>query len=86
MSKTFKFSDGDNALRVKVSEKLDPSYGLYTWPASVVLAQYLWHNRHLLIKKDILELGTGTGLPSLVAIMCGNAKSVTLSDDQRQPK
>lgn len=86
MSKTFTFQNKGDKLPVQVSERLEPSYGLYTWPSSVVLAQYVWHHRKILVDKNILELGAGTGLPGIVALLSGKTKSVTLTDDSRQPK
>uniref|UniRef100_A0A8C4Q6L5 Methyltransferase like 23 n=1 Tax=Eptatretus burgeri TaxID=7764 RepID=A0A8C4Q6L5_EPTBU len=60
-------------------EVLDRSYGTFVWPSAVVLAQYVWHFRHCLPEKHVLELGAGTALPGVVASSCGAA--VTLSDN-----
>lgn len=86
MSKSFTFKDEGDELLVQISERLEPSYGLYTWPSSVVLAQYLWYHRKILANKNILELGAGTGLPGILTLLSGNTKSVTVTDDSRQPK
>lgn len=70
--------DDDAALLVTIPEVLDPHYGMYVWPCSVVLAQFVWHNRALVRDQRMLELGAGTALPGIVAARCG--ATVTLSD------
>nr|XP_006821981.1 PREDICTED: methyltransferase-like protein 23-like [Saccoglossus kowalevskii] len=51
---------------------------MYVWPCAPVLAQYLYYHRHFIKGKTILELGTGTALPSVVAAKCG--AHIILSD------
>uniref|UniRef100_S4RFC0 Methyltransferase 23, arginine n=1 Tax=Petromyzon marinus TaxID=7757 RepID=S4RFC0_PETMA len=68
---------GQNHRRVCV-QVLDPHYGMYVWPCSVVLAQFVWHNKALVRDQRMLELGAGTALPGIVAARCG--ATVTLSD------
>ena len=63
---------------------LQASYNFYTWPSAPVLAWFLWENRKDLAGKRILELGSGTALPGIVASKCG--ASVTLSDAANLPK
>jgi predicted nicotinamide N-methyase len=58
---------------------MHPDYGMYTWPCSAVLAQYVFFNRAEFAGKSVLELGSGTGLCGLVAAKCG-AASVTFTD------
>ncbi|XP_013384377.1 methyltransferase-like protein 23 isoform X2 [Lingula anatina] len=72
--KLFHFQDirTREQLSVKIPQVLDPSYGMYVWPCSPVLAQYIWFHRS--------KLGAGTALPGLVAALCG-AADVTLSDN-----
>ncbi|GFR66918.1 methyltransferase-like protein 23, partial [Elysia marginata] len=76
----FKFRDArsDDCLEVTIPEVAKESYGLYIWPCSPVLAQYVWQKRSYLDKKHILELSAGTALPGIVAANCGAV--VTLSD------
>ncbi|KAF9959338.1 Methyltransferase-like protein 23 [Mortierella alpina] len=56
---------------VNVIELLDADFGLYVWPSSLVLAEYI-HNRLDIFTgtkerpRVILELGAGTALPSLL--------------------
>ena len=54
------------------------SYGLHTWASAAVLAQWLWRNKRSIAGKQILELGAGTALPSVVAAKCG--ARVVISD------
>ncbi|XP_072098607.1 histone-arginine methyltransferase METTL23 isoform X3 [Mobula birostris] len=70
--------DGPESLEVHIPEVLDPQYGLYIWPCSVVLAQYVWFNKSEVKGKTILEIGAGASLPGIVAAKCG--ASVILSD------
>uniref|UniRef100_UPI00358E1764 histone-arginine methyltransferase METTL23 isoform X4 n=1 Tax=Myxine glutinosa TaxID=7769 RepID=UPI00358E1764 len=63
---------------------LDTDYSTFVWPSAIVLAQYIWHFRHRLPEKHILELGAGTALPGVVASSCGAA--VTLSDNADLPR
>lgn len=77
-TRTFVFQSHKESLTVKIIETMDPSYGMYVWPCSPVLAQYLWFNREHIKGKRILEIGAGTGLPGIVAALLGSR--VTLSD------
>ena len=61
-----------------------PSYSFYTWPSAPVLAWFLWEHRHELVGKRILEIGSGTALPGIVAAKCG--AKVILSDSATLPK
>ena len=63
---------------------LQASYSFYTWPSAPILAWYLWENREDLIGKRVLELGSGTALPGILASKCG--AHVTLSDSASLPR
>uniref|UniRef100_H2XYW1 Methyltransferase-like protein 23 n=2 Tax=Ciona intestinalis TaxID=7719 RepID=H2XYW1_CIOIN len=92
--KTFLFSDISNedkssesatlaSQSVTTIEEIDAEYGSYTWPCAVVLAQYIWfHRKHIFNGKHVLELGAGTALPSILALMCTQPLSVTLTDKE----
>ncbi|XP_060535501.1 histone-arginine methyltransferase METTL23 [Cylas formicarius] len=71
-------------LEVLIPELLQGSYSFYTWPSAPVLAWFLWENRAELPGKHILELGSGTALPGIVAAKCG--AFVSLSDSATLPK
>lgn len=47
-----------------------PYYAIL-WPAARGLAEHLWHVRHLLSGKTVIELGCGLGLPSILAAKLG---------------
>ncbi|KAI9139443.1 hypothetical protein BKA69DRAFT_1126525 [Paraphysoderma sedebokerense] len=53
-------------VQVLIQQILDPSYGSYIWPSSYVLAQYIWRYRDKFVGKVVVELGSGTSLPSLL--------------------
>ncbi|GFX53625.1 methyltransferase-like protein 23 [Trichonephila clavipes] len=64
--KKFHFTDETDIIDVP-----HPSFGMYVWPSAPVLGKYMWHNRNRLKGKITLELGSGTGLISVVAAKCG---------------
>ena len=84
-TKQFKFEDKvtQDSINVVIPEIVDPSYGMYVWPCAPVLAQYIWHNRHDIHGKTILEIGAGTALPGIVAALCG--AKIHLSDSSNLP-
>lgn len=51
-------------------------YGLFVWPSALLLAHYVASERRLLLGKVVMELGCGTGLPGILAALCGNSKKV----------
>ncbi|KAJ6929779.1 hypothetical protein NC652_013608 [Populus alba x Populus x berolinensis] len=57
-------------------------YGLFVWPCSVILAEYVWQQRLQFSGVSVLELGAGTCLPGLVAAKLG--LDVTLTDDSNK--
>ncbi|KAJ8683270.1 hypothetical protein QAD02_019062 [Eretmocerus hayati] len=74
----------NEGLEVYIPELLQASYSFYVWPSAPVLAWYLWEHRSELIGKRVLELGSGTALPGIVASKCGAL--VTLSESATLPK
>lgn len=56
---------GDSYVDDQVQESI-PLYANYIWPGSILMADYLQQNPDLITHKQVLELGSGTGLPSLV--------------------
>ncbi|RZC33059.1 methyltransferase-like protein 23, partial [Asbolus verrucosus] len=68
----------EETLEVIIPELLQASYSFYTWPSAPVLAWFLWENRKELVGKRVLEIGSGTALPGIVAAKCG--AKVILSD------
>lgn len=74
----------EEKLEIYIPELLQASYSFYTWPSAPVLAWFLWEHRAALPLKRVLELGSGTALPGIVAAKCG--AHVTLSDSVTLPR
>lgn len=60
------------------------AYCSILWPSAPILALYLWEHRSELRGKYILELGSGTALPGILAAKCG--AFVTLSESALLPR
>ncbi|XP_039042414.1 methyltransferase-like protein 23 isoform X2 [Hibiscus syriacus] len=74
------FGDSEKtAFSVSIVENMKEDYGLFVWPCSIVLAEYVWQQRSLFSGNDVVELGAGTCLPGLIAAKVGS--NVTLTDD-----
>jgi len=62
--------------------KLDPAtpfpFWAKVWPSAIALLKVLQSNFHLIENKDVLELGAGIGLPSLM--IANEAKTIQISD------
>ncbi|KQJ92960.1 methyltransferase-like protein 23 isoform X2 [Brachypodium distachyon] len=71
-------SDRDHHLRVDILENMQEDYGMFVWPCSVILAEYVWQQRPRFSGSAVVELGAGTSLPGLVAAKVG--ANVTLTD------
>ncbi|XP_076162392.1 histone-arginine methyltransferase METTL23 isoform X2 [Ptiloglossa arizonensis] len=74
----------NDTLEIYIPELLQASYSFYTWPSAPVLAWFLWEHKEELIGKRVLELGSGTALPGILASKCGAI--VTLSDSASLPR
>uniref|UniRef100_M1C7E6 Methyltransferase-like protein 23 n=1 Tax=Solanum tuberosum TaxID=4113 RepID=M1C7E6_SOLTU len=57
-------------------------YGLFVWPCSIILAEYVWQQKSRFTSASVVELGAGTSLPGLVAAKVG--ADVTLTDDSNR--
>jgi predicted nicotinamide N-methyase len=66
--------------------KLDPTtpfpFWAKVWPSANALLKVLKAHPHLILNKDVLEIGAGIGLPSLM--MAGVAKSIQISDYDKE--
>lgn len=47
------------------------AYSFYTWPASKILAHFIFFMRKCMHSKKILEIGAGTSLPGILAAKLG---------------
>lgn len=54
--------------------------GLNVWESALALSEWAIQNKHLFHDRNILELGAGTGLSSLIISKCCSPKSVHISD------
>ncbi|XP_039650493.1 methyltransferase like 21e isoform X2 [Perca fluviatilis] len=68
------FSD----LEIRIKESTD-LYGAVLWPSAMVLCHFLETNRdkHNLTDKNVIELGAGTGLVSIVSSLLGSKVTST---------
>ncbi|KAJ6567171.1 putative methyltransferase-domain-containing protein [Mycena vulgaris] len=72
------FPGADTTIIVDLALDAEPGCGGVAWPAGEVLAQYLVkQGPNSLQGKNILELGSGTGLVGLVAAMLGGTVWLT---------
>ncbi|KAI5075178.1 hypothetical protein GOP47_0009254 [Adiantum capillus-veneris] len=69
---------------IYISEVIEEDYGLYIWPSSIVLAEYIWQQKDRFAGVQVLELGAGTGLPGIVAAKLG--AHVILTDVENNSK
>ena len=61
-------------------EENEKHYGLFVWPSAHLLCRFIASEAETLFRNNvILELGCGTGLPSILASLCG-ARKVYLTD------
>ncbi|KAL5752422.1 hypothetical protein ACOSQ2_022929 [Xanthoceras sorbifolium] len=67
---------------ISIIENMKDDYGLFVWPCSVILAEYVWQQRFRFSGSGVVELGAGTSLPGLVAAKLGS--DVTLTDDSNR--
>ncbi|GMF44735.1 unnamed protein product [Phytophthora fragariaefolia] len=64
----------------EANEDEDKHYGLFVWPSALLLSRLIAREAETICRdKVVLELGCGTGLPSILAGLCG-AKKVYLTD------
>lgn len=54
-----------------IAEYFSSDETVFTWPCSLALSVYLLCNPQLIEGKIVLELGSGTGLVSIVSLMLG---------------
>lgn len=76
--------EAEDGFSVTIIENMKEEYGLFVWPCSVILAEYVWQQRSRFSGAAVLELGAGTSLPGLVAAKVG--ADVTLTDDSSRPE
>ncbi|KAK6145163.1 hypothetical protein DH2020_021983 [Rehmannia glutinosa] len=73
------FGSTEDDFSISIIENMKEEYGLFVWPSSIILAEYVWQQRTRFSGANVVELGAGTSLPGLVAAKVG--ADVTLTDD-----
>ncbi|KAL6555539.1 hypothetical protein OROHE_007211 [Orobanche hederae] len=73
------FGSTEDGFSISIIENMKEEYGLFVWPSSIVLAEYVWQQKTWFCGANVVELGAGTSLPGLVAAKVG--ADVTLTDD-----
>uniref|UniRef100_A0A914W7S7 Uncharacterized protein n=1 Tax=Plectus sambesii TaxID=2011161 RepID=A0A914W7S7_9BILA len=70
----------DDSLNVTIEQNWnDNGVAGVLWDSAIILARYVATHRQLVVAKRVLELGAGTGLPSMAAVHAG-ASSVIATD------
>ncbi|URD75165.1 Putative methyltransferase [Musa troglodytarum] len=75
-------SADDHVFFIDIIENMREDYGMFVWPCSKVLAEYIWQQRSRFSGVSVVELGAGTSLPGLVAAKVG--ANVILTDNSYQ--
>ncbi|KAG6418223.1 hypothetical protein SASPL_120424 [Salvia splendens] len=73
------FGSIKDGFSISIIENMKEEYGLFVWPSSVILAEYVWQQKSRFSGVNVVELGAGTSLPGLIASKVG--ADVTLTDD-----
>ncbi|KAK4440951.1 Methyltransferase-like protein 23 [Sesamum alatum] len=76
------FGSIEDGFSISIIENMKEEYGLFVWPSSIILAEYVWQQKSRCSKANVVELGAGTSLPGLVAAKVG--ADVTLTDDSNR--
>ncbi|KAJ3693955.1 hypothetical protein LUZ60_009435 [Juncus effusus] len=74
----------DHCFYVDIVENIEEDYGMFVWPCSIILSEYIWQQRSRFQGISVLELGAGTSLPGIVAAKVGS--HVTLTDKLHNPQ
>ncbi|CAH9098515.1 unnamed protein product [Cuscuta epithymum] len=77
-------NNSEEEFSITIIENMKEEYGLFVWPCSVILAEYVWQQKSRFSGTTVVELGAGTSLPGLVAAKLG--ADVTLTDDSNRPE
>ncbi|KAL3649249.1 hypothetical protein CASFOL_005652 [Castilleja foliolosa] len=72
------FGSIEDGFSISIIENMKEDYGLFVWPSSIILAEYIWQQKIRFSGANVVELGAGTSLPGLVAAKVG--AEVTLTD------
>nr|XP_043606946.1 methyltransferase-like protein 23 isoform X4 [Erigeron canadensis] len=75
-------SEDSTSISISIIENIKEEYGLFVWPCSLILAEYVWQQRFRFVGKRVIELGAGTSLPGLVAAKVGAHVVLTDQSDR----
>ncbi|XP_072980822.1 uncharacterized protein [Typha angustifolia] len=64
-------SEEDHDFYVDIIENIEEDYGMFVWPCSIILAEYVWQQRLRFSSTTVIEIGAGTSLPGIVAAKIG---------------
>lgn len=80
--KHHKLPEHGHTVSVKESQNMisDGTTGLYSWEAACALAEWAVANSDRFGNKNIIELGSGTGLTGFVVAKCCRPKKMVLTD------
>mmetsp|Transcript_107892 Transcript_107892/g.186049 ORF Transcript_107892/g.186049 Transcript_107892/m.186049 type:complete len:357 (-) Transcript_107892:1046-2116(-) len=76
------FEDSCCKVQVLLKELRDADYGLFMWPSALVLGHYIFKHRCSFVGRRVLEIGSGTSLPGIVAAKVGASVTLTDRDDE----
>ena len=74
--RTFQFGTKTKGVTITIKESFSKDFVCHVWPSAILLSEYLWDNPSIIVKKRILEIGSGCGLPSLLSAKLGCDKVV----------
>ncbi|KAF3336141.1 methyltransferase-like protein 23 isoform X2 [Carex littledalei] len=74
----------DHHFSVDIIENVEEEYGMFVWPCSIVLSEYVWQQRFRFQGISVLELGAGTSLPGIVAAKVGSDVILTDKSDNSE--
>mmetsp|Transcript_42060 Transcript_42060/g.69292 ORF Transcript_42060/g.69292 Transcript_42060/m.69292 type:complete len:273 (+) Transcript_42060:48-866(+) len=78
----FQFGSKQTGITITVRESYHDMN--HVWPASILLAEYLYSNPNVVTAQTVLELGSGCGLPSFLCCKLG-AQRVYATDATKFP-
>ncbi|KAF3772253.1 Methyltransferase-like protein 23 [Nymphaea thermarum] len=87
-----KFGEDDQSdqFSITIIEVMQEDYGMFVWPCSIILAEYVWQQRARFSGATVVEvttlalLGAGTSLPGLAAAKLGSEVILTDNAEEEQ--
>ncbi|CAF0703890.1 unnamed protein product [Brachionus calyciflorus] len=86
--KSFRINqDTNESIEIKIAELCEVNYGYYIWPCSIKMARFIHQNRNGIFnlkEANLLEIGSGTSLPAIIARKFCNLNRVIITDHLEQ--